>query len=297
MNRTNLRYFVQESAKNFLRHPLVTIASLTTIALMLLILGAFLSFSMNATHVLDQASQRPPVEIYAKNEVSEDELEDIESKLEVSPYVLNFRAMSPQDNYDEFRSYLGEDSYVLDEFSPELLPYTFVVNLVDPDMVDEFTIDFEPINGVREVKYSGSIMEFFSGARRIVNVASFASLIVLGVIAFFIISNMVRVSVLARSQEIQIMKYVGATNLYIRIPYVIEGAVIGLIGAFLATVAISIAYDAIYNWVHMDGAAPLSLSLLTPGEIVGPVFVVAILIGILVGSLGSAVSVRRYIKV
>lgn len=297
MNRTNLRYFLQESAKNFVRHPLVTVASLTTIALMLLILGAFLGFSMNATHVLDQASQRPPVEIYAKNKVSAEELEEIETQLEASPYVANFKPMSPQDNYEEFRNYLGDDSYVLDEFSPELLPYTFVVNLVSPELVDDFTIAFQPINGVREVKYSGSIMEFFSGARRVVNVASFASLIVLGVIAFFIISNMVRVSVLARSQEIQIMKYVGATNLYIRIPYVIEGAVIGLIGAFLATVAISIAYDAIYNWVHADGAAPLSLNLLAPGEIVGPVFIVAIIIGILVGSLGSAVSVRRYIKV
>ena len=158
--------------------------------------------------MLDQVSQKPPVEIYTNNDVTAEQLQGIEQELSSSPWVANYKAMTPEDNYQEFRDYLGDDSYVLDDFSPELLPYTFVVNLIEPEMLNDFTEAFKPLNGVREVKYSGSVMQFFMRARRVVNLASIVSLIVLGIITFFIISNMVCVSVLARSEEIQIMKYV-----------------------------------------------------------------------------------------
>ena len=121
--------------------------------------------------------------------------------------------------------------------------------------------------------------------------------IVLGVISFFIISNMDRVAVFARGEEISIMKYVGATNWYIRIPYIIEGSLVGLCGALLSWAVIMLVYNQIYA-VLMSGTKPTDfLTMVSSSQLTWLVLLVNMLIGAGVGALGSAVSVRRHIHV
>ncbi len=151
--------------------------------------------------------------------------------------------------------------------------------------------------GVRKVDLELSVMRFLSQAIVWVNYATLIAFIVLGVITFFIISNMVRVAVFARGEEISIMKYVGATNSYIRVPYIIEGALVGLAGATLAWLLIYLGYTRLFD-ILMEGVKPTDiLAMVDPERIARQIILLNLLVGIGVGSLGSAIAVRRHIAV
>ncbi len=140
-------------------------------------------------------------------------------------------------------------------------------------------------------------MEFLSKAIVWVNYATLIAFVILGVISFFIISNMVRVAVFARGEEINIMKYVGATNWYIRVPYILEGAVVGFFGGFLAWLVIYLIYSRLFG-LFMATTKPTDvLAMISPASISPKILWLNLTLGIGVGSIGSAVSVRRYIKV
>ena len=140
-------------------------------------------------------------------------------------------------------------------------------------------------------------MSFLTKATNIVNVATLASFVVLFVISLFIISNMVRISVYSRSSEIEIMKFVGATNNYIRMPYVTEGAIVGLLSALIAWGITVIAYNAIYDKM-MGSIDPSSFyALLSTKSLMWTLLVMSVVFGVFIGSVGSGISVRKYIKV
>ncbi len=151
--------------------------------------------------------------------------------------------------------------------------------------------------GVRKVSLELAVMSFLSDAIVWVNYATLAAFVVLGLISFFIISNMVRISVFARGEEISIMKYIGATNWYIRVPYIIEGALVGLIGAAVAWGVTMFGYDRLYSTL-MAGAKPSDVLTMLPTEqLTIIILMINLVIGVGVGSLGSAASVRRHIQV
>jgi cell division transport system permease protein len=155
----------------------------------------------------------------------------------------------------------------------------------------------EGLPGVRKVDLELKVMQFLSKAIVWVNYATLTAFAVLGVVAFFIISNMVRVAVFARGDEINIMKYVGATNWYIRVPYILEGAVTGLLGGGLAWLSAYVIYSRLYETVAANTLPTDVLAMIPPVELASMVLLLNVGLGIGIGSLGSAVSVRRYIKV
>lgn len=287
----------KESIKNILRHPLVTVASITTVALMLLILGTFVIFSLNITQILDRAGQQPTVEIYADYAVTQPQLQNIMDRLQASENVKSAEMRSPKQNLEIFKKTLGDKADVLDRLQADRLPYSFVVNLKDPGLLDAFRVEMSPVQGVRDIRFAGELLNFFARAQRGLSIAFMIAFMALGVIAMFIISNMVRVSVLARREEIQIMKYVGATNLYIRIPYVFEGAIVGCIGALISGLMVYFIYSAVYAKLMNNVADSSYYALIGVFAAFWPTALICLLFGVLIGAIGSAVSVRRYVHV
>lgn len=287
----------KESIKNSIRHPLVTIASITTVALMLLILGIFTIFSMNITQILYRAGQQPTVEIYADYDITEAELQGIQQRLQNSPNVQSSQMRSPSQNLEIFKKTLGDKAGALDRLKADRLPYSFSVKLKDPSLLDNFRVEISSQQGVRDVRYAGELLNFFAKAHRSVNIAFIVAFVALALIAMFIISNMVRVSVLARREEIQIMKYIGATNLYIRIPYVFEGAIVGCLGSFISSIFVYFIYTGVYHKL-MNGVDVNSYyALVQIGAAFWPAALICLLFGVLIGAVGSAVSVKRYVRV
>jgi cell division transport system permease protein len=291
------RQFVKEGVLNIIRHPLVTLASITTISLMLILMGSFLIFSTNANDIAKNASQQPPVLVWVDYGVTEQTVNEIEDILKKDQNIKSYTRKTPQENFLQFKKDLGEDSKVLDGFDPSLLPYTFTVQLLESSESLDFKTKMEGAFGVRKVEYSQPVTEFLNNARTAVNFITLTAFIVLCGITLFIISNMVRIAVFSRSEEIGIMKYVGATNRYIRVPYIIEGSIVGFLGAVLANAAVLFLYSLIIGRSAGGMGNITFLALVPVSQITTAVVITNLLLGVLVGAVGSAISVRRHVKV
>lgn len=296
MKLSMYRHSFREVLRNLVRHPLVTLASVTTMTLMLFLLGAFIVMSLNARHMVELAGQKPPIEITMNIGVIQEDIERVTYSLEQDENVIEYQLFSPDENLEIFKQAMEKED-LFEDFSAEYIPYTYTVRLDDPAGGEDFSKRITALPGVREVSLEQAVMEFLNNAIRWVNYATLLAFAVLGIIAFFIISNMVRIAVLARAEEIGIMKYVGATNWYIRVPYILEGAVVGLLGALLASVIIWISYIQLYDKFMPGMEADSVLSMLPVGHLSSVILLITILIGVGVGSLGSALSVRRHIQV
>ncbi len=289
---------VREGFKGIARHPLVTIASITTILLMLIVMSAFFMFSANVRSIMRKLSQEPPIEVYMKLQVTEEELNLTALAIDADPAIIEYSVQNPEENYNYFKTNLGSSASILDDFDYNTyLPYTFHVQISDPAMAQEVVNRLTMLPGVAKVSQESNVMHFLTRAKSMVNLATVISFIVLFVIALFIISNMVRISVYSRASEIEIMKFVGATNSYIRLPYIIEGALVGLISALCAWAISIFAYRTLFYQV-MEGVDLNSFYALIPaGNVMWWVLIIASVIGVLIGAIGSGISVRKYIKV
>lgn len=297
----NLRTFVnsvKEGFRGIVRHPLVTVASITTILLMLIIMSTFFIFSANARSIMKKLGQQPPIEVYMKISASEDEINQSGEIIRSDNRIIESTLISPEQNFNSFKNNLGKSGSVLDDIDyNEVIPYTYSIQISDPALADEVVMKLETLPGVAKVSTENSVMTFLVKARRAVNVATVVSFIILFIIALFIISNMVRISVYSRASEIEIMKFVGATNSYIRMPYIVEGGVVGLISAVLAWIVTVLAYRTIFYRVMAGVDLSSFYALLPARNIMWWVLLIAVLIGVLIGAIGSGISVRKYVKV
>lgn len=296
MKLATVRHGARESVRNLARHPLVTLASMSTIALMLLLVGAFAAFSMNSVSIAQKAGQKAPVQVWIDYAATDAEVATVESAISTDASVLEFTKKSPDQNFEDFKSQLGANAEVLDGFDPSLLSWSFTVRLKDPAEGNAFAERMRGVPYVRKVDVSLPVMAFLASIIQWVNLASAVGIACLCVIALFIVSNMVRVAVYARAEEISIMKYVGATNRYIRVPYIVEGAVVGVLGALAAWALLHWGYASLLGGFAIP--MPDSFLTLLPLRTVSlSVLTVDLVFGLLVGSVGSAMAVRRYVRV
>ena len=296
MKLSVINHSIKEGLRSIVRHPLVTLASITTIALMLVLLGAFSVFSINARQIMNRAGQQPPVEITMAIGVSAEQLAAVSEALEMHPDVLDYTLYTPEENFALFKESM-DNQELFEDFPVANIPFTYSIRLTDPVKGEAFQAQISGMPGVRSVSLELAVMKFLSKAIVWVNYATLSAFAVLGVISFFIISNMVRVAVFARGEEISIMKYVGATNWYIRVPYIVEGAFVGLTGALLAWVLTWMTYGRIFDVLMVNVRPTDILAMADPGAIALEIILLNLAVGIGVGALGSAVAVRRHIAV
>ncbi|MBQ5966308.1 MAG: permease-like cell division protein FtsX [Clostridiales bacterium] len=289
---------LKEGVQGIVRHPLVTIASVSTILLMLLLMAVFFIFSANARYLMKKVGQQPPIEVYMKLGCTQEQMDMLVDYLQGNPQIKGYQGLSPEQNYERFRKDLGDSASILDDFDYNTyLPYTVTVQLTDPAYADEVVMRLKAIPGIEKVMQESHVMKFLTSATKTVNVATVVSFIVLFVISLFIISNMVRISVYSRATEIAIMKFVGATNGYIRLPYVVEGALVGMVSALCAWGITHAAYSAIYKRA-MRNVDPSSIySILTMRSLSLSVLILCLASGVIIGSIGSGIAVRKYVKV
>ena len=289
---------VKEGFIGIIRHPLVTVASITTILLMLVVMSAFFIFATNARNMMRKLGQKPPIEVYMVLNCEQEQLDTISQVLSSDTRIATWTLNSPEQNYNAFKANLGDRSSLLDEIDyNQVLPYTFNIQLKDPRDADEVITTITPYDGISKIVQESNVMKFLSKATDAVNIATVVAFAVLFVISLFIISNMVRISVYSRSSEIEIMKFVGATNNYIRMPYITEGAIVGLVSALISWTITVFAYKAIYDKM-MGSVDPASFyALVNTRSLMWTLLIMVVIFGVFIGAVGSGISVRKYIKV
>lgn len=301
MKKHEIRYSLKDSWQNIVRHPLVLIASVTTVALMLLLMSFYVAFSMNAAHLVEVASKQPPIQLTMNTDVDSQQLDEMDQFLANDGRVMEFQRYSPEENLENFKVDMGKEELFEEETLVDVFPYTYNIRLNDAAFSEAFSNDVGVMPGVFRVKLQLAIMEWLDGLTNTVNQVGIAAFAVLAVISILVVSNMVRVSVLSRASEIGIMKYVGATNLYVRIPFVVEGMFAGFIGAFVATLISGLVYSGLTaagaGSENVLGRMAEEFQLLPTSQIVLIVLILNIVIGLTLCVLASLMSVKRHINV
>ena len=261
--------------------------------LMLFLIAVFMMFAMNVTHLIRIAGQQPPIEIQFAQKPRTGNHGGPRIPLR-RRRVVETVLISPEENFERFRT--ARQGRIVCRL--RLYAIHSLYNYrppADPPWANSFE-DYDGLPGIREVMMEAEVMSFLQRTIRSVSIASALIFIALGVISSFIISNMVRVAALSRSVEISIMKYMGATNRYIRIPFIVEGVVVGLVSALLATLLAVFAYEAVLLRWDPD-LATSSFRLLYMGDVLPGVLLVTFAVGTVLGGVSSGLSVKKYVQV
>ncbi|GMA08982.1 cell division protein FtsX [Tetragenococcus halophilus subsp. flandriensis] len=290
----NFSQHVLESLKSLRRNGWMTVSSVTAVTVTLTLLGAFLVIILNTVKLAQDMENNVEVSVYVNYETDEDEKKELRNDLEEIPHVESIDFSSKDEELARVQASYGDSWDLFDQDNPLL--DVFIVRADDPQYVEDIT---EEANGMTEYVHDASYGEdlsdrIFSIAQRTRTWGLIGS-IVLIIVAIFLISNTIRMTILTRKQEIQIMRLVGAKNGYIRWPFFLEGGWIGLIGSIIPIILMYAGYNKVYELVN-----PIlersNYSLLQPGSFNWQMSLLLAVIGIVIGSVGSAFSMRRFLK-
>lgn len=292
--RTSL-YLMKEAFVSLKRNALMSFASISTVAVSLLVLGAFGILGVNMGYMVSALESKVEVTAYMKDDVSADALKQAEANIRSVNGVSEVTFVTKAEALTRFRERLGDQAEMLEALDDQNpLPNSFEIKVDSPEFVKPTAEAIEKMAGVETVKYGSEIVDQLFQITKILRILG---LILLGFLVFatlFIISNTIRLTVFARRKEIGIMKYVGATNAFIRLPFLLEGMILGSIGATIAAVALYYAYAALLYEVHQVLAFLYLIPIHPFLYIIGGALII---IGTLIGAIGSAISLSRYMDV
>lgn len=300
---TLLRHF-REGAKNVFRNGWMSVASVTSIIVSLLVLGVFILLVLNVNSFADDADSMVQIKTYLNSNVDDSMRQKLHNDIAAMEEVSKVTFISKAEGLKDFREQLGEEGKDLLEGYDETtnpIPDTLQVEVVEPTTVPYVATKIEQLNTkypdepIYKVRYGqGTTEKLFKITRAVRNIG-FAFVAGLGLVAMFLISNTIRVTILARRREIGIMKLVGATNMFIRWPFFVEGALIGLIGSAITVGVLFFGYNQLTNSVKED--ITLAFQLVPLDEVGFQLAVLLIGLGLLIGIWGSTVSIRKFLKV
>lgn len=300
---TFLRH-VREGFKSVFRNGWMSVASITSIVVSLFVLGVFLLLVLNVNAVTNEVESKVQINVHLNLDVDQALREKLQNEIALMPEVSRIDFSPKEKNLADFRARLGDSAEdILDGFDVDNnpLPDTLIVEVVEPTTVAFVASKIEALNEshpeqpIFRVKYGeGAVEKLFEVTRAVRNVG-FVFVGGLALMSMFLISNTIRVTILARRREIGIMKLVGATNSFIRWPFFIEGALIGLIGSIVTIGVLYVGYSSLLRSVARD--VMLGSQMVTIAEI-WPLFCTLLIgLGVLIGIWGSTISIRKFLKV
>ena len=295
MKISTAEYFITESLNSIRRNGLMSLASLMTVALSLLILGVFIIFVMNLNHMASVLESQVQVTVYLQDTLKEVEVREIGTRITKLPGVTRVNFIAKEEAMNRFKQRLGEQQGLLAELGEaNPLPNSFEVKLDRPERVKPVALAIAQLKGVEAARYGQEVVEQLFNLTRMVRIFGVVLILFLGLAALFIIVNTIRLTVFARRREIGIMKYVGATDWFIRWPFIIEGVLLGFLGACIAVLPLTQFYSMLTGQVYESLAF---LPLLPKYPFMGYVNIFLLCAGIGIGALGSVISVKKFLKV
>jgi len=293
------RFIIKEGVVNTYRNKLMSLASVTIVTATLVIFGFFLLIALNFELNLSIVKDQPLLIAFCNPVLDDMQVKKVEDAIKSNDKIAEYQVVTQKQALEEMKVRLGEDASVLDGLGEDILPVSFNIKLKDSSQSAEVVNSLKSINGVQKVRYSQKIIDIISKISYWIQFISGTMIIILLIISIFIISNTIKLTVFARRKEINIMKFIGATDWFIRWPFVVEGVIIGIVGAGVAFIISAYGYNAIEGKFNKD-LLSLSTDLLKLVKI-RDVWLQIIMsysaIGIFVGALGSLLSIRRYLSV
>ena len=295
MRFSTKQYFIKETYKSIRRNGFMSFASISTVAVSLLVLGMFLMIFLNTNNLAQYLENQVQISVYMQDSATDKELASVKDKLTKMPGVVKVTQVSKQEALERFRKRLGDQDQLLNSLGKENpFPNSFVVQVDNPERIKVLTPQIGQLNKVETAKFGQEVVEHLFQLTKILRFGGILLVVFLAMATLFIISNTIRLTVFARRKEVIIMKYVGATDWFIRWPFILEGMTLGFFGAVVAFILINSIYSGLLTRIH---ATLAFLPLLPTSPLLFYVDLFLLVAGTGIGALGSYISLRKFLRV
>jgi cell division transport system permease protein len=295
MRISTFGYFFNEALKGMWRNRLMATASIGSVAVSILILSTFLLVAFNVDHLSSYLESQVEITVYLSDDLKDQDIAAIGKDILGYNGVEEIVYFTKADSLEMMRERMGEKSYLLDIFEEDNpFPNFYRIKVEDPSVIEGVAYRIGRLEGIEKVDYGRDFVESLINATNFLRAAVIVLSLVLALVAIFIISNTIKITVFARRREINIMKYVGATDWFIRWPFFIEGIFLGVVGSGIAIGLMWISYTKIYENVMYN--FPI-IPLITPESILLEMSKWFLVFGVVLGAVGTSLSVRKFLKV
>ena len=298
MRRYSITYFIGQSIKGLWRNGVMSLASITVLMSCLTVMGSFSLLVLNINHNLSILGVLNEIVVFVKEDTDDLEIANIESQIKSLEYVGSVEYTSSEEALEAERERHKEYPGLFDLIDErgdqdKVLPHTFIITYTDNSKVPTLQYDLERIEGIYKVHCRADLARTIENAKNGIIVIFVWFLIILFVVSIFVIINTIKLAVYSRRQEINIMRYVGATNWFIVLPFIFEGILIGVVSSGIAYLIVWYAYRYICNIVIVDFQMLQMIMFDDIRLIFGISF---LLIGVLTGVIGSCISLNKHLK-
>jgi cell division transport system permease protein len=295
MKLSTSEYFIKEVYTSFKRNIWMTLASIFTVVLSLFILGFFSIVILNLNKMADTLESQVQISVYLKDDLSQEEIDETKETLSKIEGLEDIKFTTREEAMENFKERLGDQQFLLDALDDtNPLPDSFSLTVTSPQQVKTIADTAAALDSVESASYSQDIINHLFNLTHLIRLIGVALIILLTGAAIFIISNTIRLTVFARRKEIAIMKYVGATDWFIRWPFLLEGICLGFIGGGLATIFLYIVYNQVTQEIY---EAMAFFPLIPQHPFIDYISLTILVAGIIIGALGSTISLKRFLKV
>ena len=292
---SSLFYFWGETFRSLFRNRFMAIASVLTVTLSMFILGVFLSAVLNINHMASYLENQVEMTVYLKDGLTTDQVMGIGKYLKAQPGMKEIKFTNKDQAMKDFRERMGDQQGLLDAINGNPLPASYQMSFQTPEQLKTAAEVVAKYQGVETVQYGKDIIEQLYKVAQVIRLSGIVLIIFLAGAELFIIFNTIRLTVFARRREIQIMKYVGASNGFIRWPFLFEGMVIGFLGSGFASLILWEGYKTVVS--EMAAAGLVFIPMIPLWPFMGYTTLIILAAGIVIGVMGSAISLRKYMKV
>ncbi len=300
MRPSTIKYFIKEGFGSLKKNLLMTVASIIAVIACISIMSFSYCTVTNLQYMLDQMEDSIGISVFLKGDMTSEEIESMKQQISSIEHVTGVTYVSPRDSLENLKNEWGADEDIFIGFDDQNNPlsHSFQISLDQIESQGAVIAELDQMEGIDNVEYGQSLSEVLVRVSRIFQIGGLLVMAVLGVISVMIIINTIRISVMNRRVEINIMKYVGATDWFIRWPFIIEGVIIGLVGALVPLIVgmplyskvVTVFYEYVpfvESFVHFRLTGDVYLFLLPA----------SLIFGVLLGVVGSVTSIKKHLQV
>ena len=299
MNYNVFGYLLGEGFRNFLKNKKSTGASLMIMCATMLIFGLFFIIGENVNNIMREIETQQGMQVFLVKDATEEQITQFGEKLRALDGVNKVEFVSEEDALNQVKEQMKDKQFLLSGYD-EKNPFSasYIVTLTDLTLSDQVKTQISSFENVKSIQSRDETIAALIKIANGVRIVSGIILVLLIVISVFIIANTIKLTVHARRKEISIMKYVGATNSFIRWPFIVEGIIIGVVAALISILILGVSYNLITdNIMNSAIVSAINMSLLTFSDMFTLIIAVYLGLGIGIGTLGSVISMRKYLEV
>ncbi len=292
----SLTYNLKQALQQIFRNKGMSVASVFAITAMMLILGLFFVLTVNVNLFTEMVkADYDQIEVFLEDSTSKEDAQLIMDQVAAHEHVADVQYRSKKDALNIMKKRWGENSYLLDTLGENPLPNSLLITVDNLESADEVTTYLGEFKGIEDVKYYKETVEKLTMVTDFLQIACLIIMAFLVIVSVVVVSNTIKLTVMARAKEISIMKYIGATNWFIRGPFFAEGVILGIFSSLVSAGITFAVYSKVVGAIGTQVMTILSSPLVPAGYMAGNLICIFLAMGVSIGACGSIISMRRFL--